>query len=507
MACGTRHYTLLNSNEPPDDSEMTMIHSVVMDTDARLACIDADMANPHEKLKQLEEERESLSSYRTRNKAILSPLRRMPSEILGEIFWWTLPSIGYRINAAGFDTAQSPWLLTRISSRWRAICVSTPSFWSRVAIDYSITDNHSLYSRSLAETQLQRAQKLKIHFYGCEANDSHPQIQMFQLLLQYSSCWEELSLGLTAKLVPLLPAVRDRVQSLTRLWIQWFSPESQSAVQSIDCFKSASSLVDFSAYNEYRFIPIAYPTNQLRRYQLDCPWEIHKGILKLAPNLVEVRIAISFDVEPWPDVRETIDLPYLRRLYVSYPEVLDYLRAPALEGLALWVGKDADNFLPNVESFLDRSACSVRRFSLRGFPDAHTTTKMLEKIPSITELAITIEYSDASEGVDRLVSALTVSHGPGSTTVAPQLRLLLFGCERHSRIDYTAYLEMLKSRWTAEDCALNAATLATEGPGPDSTKLHDLRALRREGLDLFLVKRLKAVDEMDGWVYSTTWYH
>ncbi|KAF7345523.1 ABC protein [Mycena venus] len=504
VASGTRHYALLNGNTPPEDSETTFIHSIVSDADARLACIDDEISKLQKRVKQLKEKRALVSSYRTQNNGILSPLRRMPPEVLGEIFLWTLPTSTEKLERSKFYLADSPWVLTHICSRWRAISVSIPSLWSLIIIDYC-AQPHPTYPLSLVEVQIQRAQNLKIHFYGGETNDSRPQIETFQFLSQHSSRWEDLSLGLTSKLVPFLPALRGRIQSLKRLWIQWSSPESQTVTEAIDCFESAPALVDFAVFNEYSFVPIAHPTHQLTRYELDCPWAEHRRILKLAPNLVEVRVVIRFDSEPWPDVDAVINLPYLRRLYVSSSDALNYLRAPALEGLSLWV--DVDTLLPHLESFRDRSACSLRRLSLKGFPNAYTTTKILEQLPSITELAIAIDNSDASEGADLIMSALTVSHTPGSTVVAPHLRFLLLGCELDGSVDYTAYLEMLKSRWTAENCALNAATLAAEGPGPDSATLHGLHALRREGLDLFLVAGWKAVDEIEGWVYSTTWYH
>ncbi|KAJ6580859.1 hypothetical protein B0H19DRAFT_930621, partial [Mycena capillaripes] len=135
VAPGTRHQTLLNNNEPPDDFEKTYIQSVISETDARLACLDEEMAKLQNTLKQLEEARASLLSCRTRNSAILSPLRRMPPEVLGEIFSWTPASLRAELARGRFDMAHSPWVLTRISSRWRAVSLSTPSLWSRVAID------------------------------------------------------------------------------------------------------------------------------------------------------------------------------------------------------------------------------------------------------------------------------------------------------------------------------------------------------------------------------------
>ncbi|KAJ7302990.1 hypothetical protein DFH08DRAFT_794142, partial [Mycena albidolilacea] len=135
VAPGTRHYALLNSNEPPEDSESTFVQLVISETDARLACLDNEISKLREKLRPFEEERASLLSYRARNKAILSPLRRMPPETMGEIFSWTLPSVRQSWEQPNY-MAGSPWVLSYTSSRWRAISLSTPPLWSRIVINY-----------------------------------------------------------------------------------------------------------------------------------------------------------------------------------------------------------------------------------------------------------------------------------------------------------------------------------------------------------------------------------
>ncbi|KAF7345515.1 F-box domain-containing protein [Mycena venus] len=560
VAPGTRHHTLLTTNEPPEGSEitfvqsvvsktdahlarlnnetlnvkqklqqlkeeralllttnvgseLTLIHTDILDVDAHLACVENKISKLQERVNQLEEERVSLSSFRTRNIAILSPLRRVPPEVLGEIFWWTLPSITNELDWGKFDISQCPWVLTQISSRWRTISISTPSLWSRLVIDYDpderpmTRDPSSAYPLSLAMAQIQRARKLKIHFYGCEKVDSRPQIQLFQLLSQHSSRWEELSLGLTSWIVPLLAHFRDRrFSSLKKLWITWSSPESQTPV-SLDYFQTASSLVDVGVSDTCRTALIGLPVDHLTRYQLEGTWEEHKRILKLAHNLVEARIETDLDENPYSG---SVDLLRLRHLYVSDPHLLYHLNAPVLEGLAFWVARNdraEDDILQPLKSFLDRSTCPLRRLSLRGFPDAHATSNMLQTFPFITELAVTIDDSDASKSTNLLMSTLTVSDPQviGSTVVAPQMRCLFFGCENQSYIDYRVYLDMLISRWRAEHCALNAAILATEGPGPDSATLDGLHELRREGLDLLVLEGEDAGDEMDGWYYATPW--
>jgi len=517
VAPGTHHITLLSTNEPPEESEIIFIQSLLLKSDARLASLDDEISRLRDRLKQLDEERSSLTIYRARNRAILSPLRRMPPEVLGDIFSWTLPPIRDG-DRARFDLDDSPWVLTHISTRWRAIALATPSLWSRIVIDYAeihkklydypqTRDSSSTYL-SLVEAQIQRAQKLKIHFYGSPQMDSRPQIHMFERLLQHSSRWEELSLGLTSQIVPLLTALRGRVSSLKRLWLQW-EFESESAM-SIDCFQTASCLVDVGVFNQHRFVPILFPVHQLTRYELTGPWRTHESILKAASNLVEARIDVSFHPEPWSDPEQRIDLLRLRRLYVSASAILSALRAPALEELAVCLrSNEGLNPLTILHGFVHRSSCSLRRICLdiRGSPLAYTTTEMLESFSSITELII-MDYDVGAE-VNTLISALTTN---GSTVVAPQLRSLFFGCAHGNYIDYAVYLEMLKSRWEVGNCALkHVALVALDtdlGLARDSLTLSGLHALRREGLDLVLpedVSNSEAFGILNGWLYGTTW--
>ncbi|KAF7340700.1 ABC protein [Mycena sanguinolenta] len=488
---GTRHHTLLNTNEPPEDSELTFIHSVVSKTCIRLKHLDDEISKIQERLKQLEDERAALSSFRTRNKAILSPLRRMPPEVLSEIFSWTLLSVHDLVGITSFDMAESPWFLTQISSRWRAVSLSTPSLWSRVVIDHRSANAPAL---ALAETQVHRAQKLHIHFYGSPEADSEPQIQMFELLLKHSSRWEDLSIGITPEMLPLLTALRDGIPSLKRVWIQWHDVDS-SAVQSLDCFQTAPSLVDFGVYHEHHFISIAVPIQQLTRYHLNGPWQTHLTILKLAENLVEAHISVRFDYEFGADKTEIITLPRLRRVCVSHVEALDYLKAPTLEGLAIW----ASDIVHHVESFLGRSECPLRSLCLRG-SDAQTTAQILGKFTSITELALTVDQFDSQAEIDSLMSTLT------SSKLAPQLRSFFFGSEDRRMDDHTLFLKMLRTRWETDGSALkDVALLLGMDFEPDADTLGLLHALRLEGLNLRIQGGPMASKEIHSWFYSYSW--
>ncbi|KAF8211013.1 hypothetical protein K438DRAFT_1808629 [Mycena galopus ATCC 62051] len=489
-APGTRHYTLLNTNEPPKDSDATLVRTLISDVDAQLTSLDDELSQVREKLRQLEHERTLLSSYRTMNKAILSPLRWMPSELLAEIFACTLPPVEDVSMWEGrrFDIARSPWLLTHVSSRWRAVAHSTPSLWSQIVIDCRT------YPVPLVEVHIQRAHSIKIYFYADA--DSHRTVQLFRLLLQHSSRWEELSLRWTDAIVSLLTAHRGQFSSLKRLWIK--SSLEYSDASSLDCFQFAP-LVDVGFVNKIFFPPITLPAQITRLHLEGHSWERNTDILKLLPNLVEALLQFQTHEEFPLQVNEIIDLPCLRRLYVSRPESLHYFKSPALEELAMWPEQYDTDLLPVLESLLDRSACPLRRLCLGGFPEADMTTGIVHKLTTITELIIVA----GGHAFDALMTAFAASTLAGGAVVAPQLRVLFLGSlqvRTTSNRNNETYLEMLHARWKAEGSALTNTALVRHN-GADGATLRDLDALRLEGLDTRVVEGEEAINEILSWLY------
>ncbi|KAJ7124356.1 hypothetical protein C8R44DRAFT_619933 [Mycena epipterygia] len=120
------HHSFLHSNEAPGDSDSTIVRSMLSKARKRLAVVERELTRRRERMQALKEERASLSGYLTENNAILSPLRRILPEVLGEIFSWTLPSI-HELRQEDSGVRDSPWVLTHISSRWRTVALSTPS--------------------------------------------------------------------------------------------------------------------------------------------------------------------------------------------------------------------------------------------------------------------------------------------------------------------------------------------------------------------------------------------
>ncbi|KAJ7505100.1 hypothetical protein B0H11DRAFT_1796641 [Mycena galericulata] len=78
-------------------------------------------------------ELESQKSHRTQSvnalRGILSPIRRLPSELLAEIFLLcrnnSMRTTGYSI----MNFREAPMVLSHISSRWRTVAIGTPMLW------------------------------------------------------------------------------------------------------------------------------------------------------------------------------------------------------------------------------------------------------------------------------------------------------------------------------------------------------------------------------------------
>ncbi|KAJ7609092.1 hypothetical protein FB45DRAFT_1127918 [Roridomyces roridus] len=297
----------------------------------------------------------------------------MPPEILSEVFLWTVSSLMTR------------WRVSQVSHRWREVVLSTPSLWSLVFVP-----RRKAGLLPMIEAQVKRAQSLnlKIHFYGSDAvTESTNQIQLFEFLSEHSLRWEELFVRLAAGMVPLMKKLRGRLPCLRRLSVRWYNAKSQIGVDSIKCFNTASSLEDVELHS-FRCIPIPFPTDRLTSYRVKGPLELHQQVLKMAPNIIEARVVVAFDLDqPWPEPSgPAIDMLHLKRLYVTHIEILDYLRAPSVAELAIDFSTIDGNSaaIDCLEAFLLRSSCRPPQLCVQNFPDVSLTAQILEKYTFIT---------------------------------------------------------------------------------------------------------------------------
>ncbi|KAJ7437739.1 hypothetical protein FB451DRAFT_1193056 [Mycena latifolia] len=261
----------LGTNYCPRDEEIIQIKILLADPILRLKHLSKEIADLQKALDKLLEERAGLSAYVDAHRALISPVRRLPHDIVREIFIACLPSHRNCVMSA----VEAPVLLGRICSSWRSISLSTPRLWSSI----HIVDPHSpkfpsqrpIFEEKLAQrldtTKMwlarsgQRALSISLHAASSESVN-----RFIRILLPFATRWQHiafttpsLSLAtmshLTEADVPMLKSVsiieiRDpfhaklplRWDGLTELSISLFEDPSITAELSLKIFSQCPHL-------------------------------------------------------------------------------------------------------------------------------------------------------------------------------------------------------------------------------------------------------------------------
>ncbi|KAJ6594565.1 hypothetical protein B0H19DRAFT_1056835 [Mycena capillaripes] len=120
----------LGTNYCPQDEELAQINDLLIEPRLRLKRLDDEITTMQKAIDKLSEERDTLTAYLEAHLALASPLRRLPLDIIEEIFMACLPTNRNCVMSA----LEAPVILGRICSSWRTISLSTPRLWSRLHI-------------------------------------------------------------------------------------------------------------------------------------------------------------------------------------------------------------------------------------------------------------------------------------------------------------------------------------------------------------------------------------
>lgn len=117
--------SLLQNNEAPPSEFLERAKIKINERSNKLSKLDEEIRGLQRRLEQLQAQREeidkSLDTYRT----VASPFRRVPRDILEEIFVRCLP--GHRYPT--MESSDAPVLLTQVCRTWREVAFSFPRLW------------------------------------------------------------------------------------------------------------------------------------------------------------------------------------------------------------------------------------------------------------------------------------------------------------------------------------------------------------------------------------------
>ncbi|KAK7022108.1 hypothetical protein R3P38DRAFT_3538325 [Favolaschia claudopus] len=145
----------LGTNYVPSDAEVAEIRSLLAGPEDDLASLDAEIEALERALMELREKREALKQPIDAHRALISPIRLLPLDILAEIFLACLPSK----REALIDDSKAPLLLGRICRSWRAVAYSTPTLWSSIHIPWEYDCPPAILTRleAIVEAWLRRS--------------------------------------------------------------------------------------------------------------------------------------------------------------------------------------------------------------------------------------------------------------------------------------------------------------------------------------------------------------
>ncbi|KIJ98510.1 hypothetical protein K443DRAFT_206906 [Laccaria amethystina LaAM-08-1] len=119
-----------HTNYCPSVSEILDIKNLLKKPLARLSTLNAEIEQLNTIICDLYDQHRALSEEIEAHRALMSPFRQLPLDVMGEIFAHCLPT---HRNAA-LSVQEAPLLLGRVCSEWRSVTLSTPRLWASLHI-------------------------------------------------------------------------------------------------------------------------------------------------------------------------------------------------------------------------------------------------------------------------------------------------------------------------------------------------------------------------------------
>ncbi|RXW23640.1 hypothetical protein EST38_g2200 [Candolleomyces aberdarensis] len=473
------------------------------------ASVQAQIDNLTSQIAQLRPKLEELQDQLRLHRAVLSPVRKVPAEIWGEVFRLVLPKkCNHKLDRDRLVRLQL------VCKTWRDAARLEHRLWSGLEIGLSWLDK--TFSVEKIKEWLDRSgsvpRSLKARIPGhddCEEQDSPCRVHnpdlaallakggpLYELSLVYedTQCFQVLLDSLKTVDAPPTNHPWDSLKSLTCIFgSRWTeSPDPSKSIfmslpPNITSFKLqlASKGLAFPDESDSATTPLNIPRRfleQLTSFSLSSDWEGLKWLECTLPFCTNVEeLSIDFNFDHWSHdrsengvqqrFRSGFLLPKVRTLSlqsVSSPslDILSFLKTPQLVGLE--IGANSANmdceFAELVLEFIKRSNCeaSMRRLRLCMVQlDAEQLANTLRDLPFVTHLTLDGVVLPLENRYGNTFDILSTHIPP----ILPQLEVLEL-LNLDFRFSGSWLLEFLKSR---RPFTMENGTPSFQGP-PDNLK-------------------------------------
>ncbi|KAJ7464474.1 hypothetical protein FB451DRAFT_1179599 [Mycena latifolia] len=360
---------LLATNRPPLDPEIPCIQRVIAAKQARKMRLDAQIAAVEKSLKKLIEDRCVLEEEIKKHEGTLSPLRRMPPELLSLVFIFARPS----------DRDPAPWIFSQVCRYWRATAIFQPTFWASVVLDFG-WESYRTTTEFRLETHLQRSGNLPLNIsFKCRFSDecTEQELGVMKVIANHCARWEKILISAPPSLFSDLACVRGHLPILRSLNLSHSFGVRADEEDSTDVFELAPSLQDAFVNMGRGAVTVMLPFSQLHRYYARGTWDSDLNALRSTSNLVECALHID-DISTPPST--AIALPHLLKLSLSHSELLECLDTPNLQ--ELYCSSQSNH----LSSLFARRPYQLRKLVLF-YPASITDfAGVLRAVPTITDI-------------------------------------------------------------------------------------------------------------------------
>lgn len=397
------------------------------------------------------------------HRSLLSPIRRLPPEILSQIFedaaynYYSYIRLRHWTNPHNLPMFQ----FTTVSYLWRQVAISTPFLWNYLNMDLDAIDDRVV---RIIDTMLQRSGNAPLRLYiTCErwmmsvAPDYQPRrpqpermkaiecaTAVMRLLLAHSERWRTVTLSIPDYLVPIIAEANCQFPRLVGVTIEANSPRRFASSCTLDLFQNAISLVSASL-NSCTPSVIGLPLQGLRQLYLSISSEVEDmaelhRVLTEATSLDLLSLTRGHGPKLY-GLGDNIVHPRLNTFVCTQPHDLsfvDSLTLPSLVDLRLQQVDMSISLIKAWTVLIHRSRCTIQTLELGNISDTTPFASLFQSLPSLEVLRLL--FAPLTEDA---VQALSAQTADGRMELLPSLKNFHMQGRNHP----SNLFDMLSPRW------------------------------------------------------------
>ncbi|KIK61402.1 hypothetical protein GYMLUDRAFT_582284 [Collybiopsis luxurians FD-317 M1] len=174
------------------ERQLSEVRDLVLSVQDDLGWYDDEICRLESQLLQLKSRRERARKSQQSLRSLLSPIHRLPNELLIRIFVYVCQDIS---ALPTFGLSVGPFYVSAVCARWRLLALSSSKLWSNFWVRIRSGSSQKLEEAVVLCLQRSKHQPLTLTLY-VQSSESH---SLFRTLFDYSIRWQRVMLFLDSE--------------------------------------------------------------------------------------------------------------------------------------------------------------------------------------------------------------------------------------------------------------------------------------------------------------------